>query len=412
MIESIMPWTSIIFALGLTVLNINYSDGASNVYYAVYTLTIFILIITKYINDTKKDSYLRKTEMICIVSMGLIIILYMCTILKYGYIESSLITRLQAFIAYSLTSIIAGISIIKNNKFNEFYMNTKRINIYMQIIFIIIALPKIIIQRVNPSEILQASNNQSVGYMCTLFITLNLYYLVLDNEKIVGKKYIRNKILYFILNIINILILLYTGARGAFIASIVSCICIIIIYIISQHIKIIDILIYILILFVSAILIYIMMNLDIIQNGLNRIFSFIDIDTLSINMQGTSGRDILYDRTLDAIKDSPILGEGMGAYLYELGFYPHNIILQVLYETGIIGFAIFSMINVNLLYRLLKKVRYDNRYTIVLIIFLNTFINLLFSGEYTIHGEFWFVLGVISMLKENRKQKYNRDNRS
>ena len=50
----------------------------------------------------------------------------------------------------------------------------------------------------------------------------------------------------------------------------------------------------------------------------------------------SEGRDIIYKKAAVGIIDSPIWGHGIGSFDNYSGTYPHNIILQLLYEGGII----------------------------------------------------------------------------
>lgn len=51
----------------------------------------------------------------------------------------------------------------------------------------------------------------------------------------------------------------------------------------------------------------------------------------------SNGRDIIYDLTLDGILNSPIIGNGFDLFDFNTGYlYPHNFILQMLYDGGIV----------------------------------------------------------------------------
>ena len=51
-----------------------------------------------------------------------------------------------------------------------------------------------------------------------------------------------------------------------------------------------------------------------------------------------NGRDIVYQITVDGIKEKLFLGHGISSFDYYTNLdYPHNILLQMLYDTGIVG---------------------------------------------------------------------------
>lgn len=59
-------------------------------------------------------------------------------------------------------------------------------------------------------------------------------------------------------------------------------------------------------------------------------------DKVSDNESMSASRGILYKKALSGFVDSPIWGHGIGSFDNYSGVYPHNIILQLMYEGGII----------------------------------------------------------------------------
>jgi len=58
-----------------------------------------------------------------------------------------------------------------------------------------------------------------------------------------------------------------------------------------------------------------------------------------------SGRDQLYEESLSIIKANPIVGVGLAGY-YDRGpmFYPHNLVLQLMMDLGVVSIPILSLI--------------------------------------------------------------------
>src|SRR5699024_3188038 len=51
----------------------------------------------------------------------------------------------------------------------------------------------------------------------------------------------------------------------------------------------------------------------------------------------SSGRDTIYENVIKLILENPIIGKGISYYaVYSEGWYPHNIVLQLMLETGIV----------------------------------------------------------------------------
>ena len=90
---------------------------------------------------------------------------------------------------------------------------------------------------------------------------------------------------------------------------------------------------------------------------LNRLFSIFDLnDKIGL---GDLERLNALKFSFDILSQNFITGSGFGNYPYEIlgydtRYYPHNIFAEILSETGIIGFILFSSILI-LLYKMIKK---------------------------------------------------------
>jgi O-antigen ligase len=105
---------------------------------------------------------------------------------------------------------------------------------------------------------------------------------------------------------------------------------------------------------------------------------------------------------LNNFKQNILFGVGFGAYEFTtITFgkisYPHNIFIELLSETGVIGITLFSIILVSTI-RMLRKL-YERMdlfsFLFVLSIFITSFINANFSGHIGFNLMFWFSCGLI-----------------
>jgi O-antigen ligase len=95
-----------------------------------------------------------------------------------------------------------------------------------------------------------------------------------------------------------------------------------------------------------------------------------------------------YWRALRLWAETPILGHGIGSWPLLVGLgdikeYPHNIILELLVELGLVGFLLFLAIPLKALYRSvsLKAIQKAPILLILLMIFADLFVNALCSGD-------------------------------
>lgn len=110
----------------------------------------------------------------------------------------------------------------------------------------------------------------------------------------------------------------------------------------------------------------------------------------------------LINFTLNKIADNPIFGYGLGSFSKEYynidgRYYPHNIILEIWFELGLIGLIIFGIL------LLLLFIKFDVKKNIVyIILLLPPLFNSLKSLDFTEHRLMFFCFGMILSLSNNK----------
>lgn len=94
-------------------------------------------------------------------------------------------------------------------------------------------------------------------------------------------------------------------------------------------------------------------------------------------------RGTLFKLAIMEFQKSPIVGMGPMGYLVKYGLYPHNAILQILCETGIIGFLFFMTFIIWAIIRMLRigRRRKEIRYLILLFV--------AYAIQANISGDLW-----------------------
>lgn len=136
--------------------------------------------------------------------------------------------------------------------------------------------------------------------------------------------------------------------------------------------------------------------------GLNRIM--VTLYRIQENTDFTSGRIDIYKQAIQVIFDNPF-GIGLFGYLKKIdgatiGYYPHNIFIEIALNWGIIIFLIFILFSLYFFYRFLKIK--DKRYRNFIWIFCLLNMNLLVSNSYMKYQFFWLFLA-ISLNKSYRR---------
>lgn len=100
------------------------------------------------------------------------------------------------------------------------------------------------------------------------------------------------------------------------------------------------------------------------------------------------------------IYNSPFIGHGIGGDYFTLGFYSHNIFVDWLIETGIIGTIILCIIFYNCYKNLYKLSKLNQVFIVVMIFFIYAVVHNMFSGYWITSNIHWLVFGIV-MSKNN-----------
>ena len=127
----------------------------------------------------------------------------------------------------------------------------------------------------------------------------------------------------------------------------------------------------------------------------------------------SNGRDLTYSLAISGIKNAPILGHGIGSFNVKYGTYPHNFVLQMLYEGGIVLLLIFSIPILYGVYALIfeNKLSQQNKF-LLLFLFCTAIMRLLISYEYWREIYFWMYISLsLCILATNKKKKEKEENK-
>ena len=117
------------------------------------------------------------------------------------------------------------------------------------------------------------------------------------------------------------------------------------------------------------------------------------------------GRELLAQKAIEAISQSPVLGYGFTGDRYLLGIYVHNFILEIWLHFGIIlgSILLISMFTL-IIVALAKTIRSRREFTFVLMLVCMMLVKLLLSSTYTIEPYFYFMIGVcICTIRKNSR---------
>ena len=229
----------------------------------------------------------------------------------------------------------------------------------------------------------------SFGYWGVTLVLLSLYQIL---YKVISQKYFLY--LSYLGVIIGLTIIYASGTRSTLVAIIVGAF--FLFY--SKGMKKIMYSFTIAIIFgVIALLVY---NPQTIGNKASSFFTRV---TQTIKTGDSSGREVFYELAIQIFKQNPIIG---GRILYADGMYPHNVFLEVLMATGIIGFVVYFLFFKDCIKYIIKVKSVAEIYpeTIwIAVLWIQYFILSLFS--YNLHSspEVWYLTAMVLVLNKDFK---------
>ena len=226
-------------------------------------------------------------------------------------------------------------------------------------------------------------NPISLGHLCVTLLVLNfgLYTCLTRNYK-------RN-ILLALSSLVSLGVLMATMSRGALLAFLL-----LVFYIIIVKGKV-RILLFTMIFGICSLIL-----MSVIANY----FDFIDFDKIfgsyakvgSSSDQSAQIRFSSYIGALNQFSENYLLGGVIEER--STGYYPHNIFLEILMSTGVLGGILYLMILVFTIFKVFM-LKNDSYGLVISLLFLQYFVGSMFSGSVYNNNTFWYLLICILSFK-------------
>lgn len=313
------------------------------------------------------------------------------------------------FLVYSVYAMFVG----SNLAYGKEYVKTFK---YIHLITIIISVGILlsIPESLSTGKVVLGNTQyQQIAYMSAFCVGVFVYSLLFKPDFVFpyfkGKAFRSMEIFLAIVIGFNVLL---SGGRGGMVLLIVNVLFFVLLYSKKEGILIKGILYLALgfVVLVSTLAVIIASNDELstlYEYGSERAFSYVS-DSGGIDMQGTGGRDMVYNDAIKSLEENPF---GFGFFRsYGLFVYPHNFFLEILLDGGILYFS-FMVVFMIYLYNKLKKIlKLSTDFYCFLPVFTYPLIILLFSSTYKHNCMFWFCISFIfSYVILNNRHKIEID---
>lgn len=145
----------------------------------------------------------------------------------------------------------------------------------------------------------------------------------------------------------------------------------------------------------SLVLLQLTMPNTLVGASYDRAFAYLSVG--GIDWSGTSGRDVVYSRALALVDERLWLGYGPFGFIAGLTpyVYPHNLVLELLLASGLIGLMAVSAMVLIMVRRYFVLKHADPTLGGLGVLVTYQVVMLMFSGSYLAAATLWFALGLV-----------------
>ena len=332
-----------------------------------------------------------------VVVLLVILLLYMLTPVFYDESQDLYTTYLLVFGSECIRAAYIGLSLAKSddllklNKVMPFFL------VPSVLIIGAIGLATALIGGVIRSDAEDSGglNYQNISYYMAFAFSYFCYLLFFSNA---GNKH-RNRyvsLLYLFFIVFCVLVCLMSGGRGGFVLIVFDAL--FLFYLYNPGNSQGRIRVYVFMFFLSILLFSVLSHFDVLNSdGMQRVLS---------NLTEDSAREDLYQSAFDAFLSSPIIGNGVGSIWWTVGYYSHNIVLDLLAEVGIIGMLFFVLILAKTFFSLMNWQKSTPVLVLFLMIFVNNIVFCFFSGYWFGAMQLFFVCAFVYCLKQTNIEEH------
>lgn len=239
---------------------------------------------------------------------------------------------------------------------------------------------------------------QDASYTASLSIGINVILLTypLDSYRFAPCRTFPYRILQFVLMAVAFFCAIAAGGRGGIILALLFFVFFIVRSVsIKKFSKRIGVFLIIAVIVATALAA--LLGSDYLQAGAKRFLMLFDDNALSSTsdaaINSISSRNVTRSRAFELIYGSPLFGSGLFSYYEKLGGYPHNIVLEILLQGGLVYLLLVTFFFIFLVHKA-RQVYCERPLSIMIAApAIYAFVMLLFSGTYLSNSQFWIALG-------------------
>ena len=351
----------------------------------VFSILFFIPVVVKFFTSTIQ--HLKNKDYIVLIFVTAVLSLFYLTRIRYGYVEPGYRGSFLSFGVRGLPAIFTAVIIAKNK---DYFTSMQK---WLQPIMLIYSLGVILVVTTSKNtQYIQFNfsrggmNYQTLSYCSAFAFNINLFLILMrgqyENFKIFDNEFW--KIVNMILLPVQIYCLFTGGGRGAM-GNIVVVAAFLIYARIGCKLSVRAVGGTVIVAFIAFFAVSYIANKT-GNTGAVRLMEFFGNKESVLNNERTSMRSV----AVGFFWEKPIFGYGLGSVYYIMGIYSHNLFTDVLMEGGLAFFIpVCIIIGIIVIFHK-RMILMDINNVIQYMIFLSSFMMLMFSGYYFNDGGIWF----------------------
>ena len=384
----IIAWTfsNALLKFFLYFFNIKSSSGQLAIVYIIVAI-ISILLCFRYFSRMIPSSFLAVVLLFATVGVSFVI-----TFIQHGAFESEIVSEFKAYFAMALCTILITL-IISWRKKNDINLN---------VVFILVSLLTLISfmslfrgDSLTTGGYIRDSSGliyQNVSYYSAHAFGLTLFHIT-ETKKVKPLSWLY-RIICFIYLIVQVSTCFLSGGRGGLVLLVILLISSILLYLGKKAYKIV-VPAGIFIIIVRFTVPWLINTLNINIKGLTRILSFLNGNLID------DGRSSLYHKSFVLFQENPIIGNGIGSIFHYLDNYSHNMFLDILVETGIVGLIVFVVLLIAFIKKDVLLYRQGSLFRFLTIIFICGITLNMFSGYIWVNPHVWLPISVVLTIRKS-----------
>lgn len=379
-----------VFFAVLTILGLTYEGSSSSNVYLVYLTSVIVALSCVSFRGIFKGGLAVKHLLILFIPGAVL-----CAFLvdnSMGRIESQSWSTFALWIVFGVPAFIAGIAAAKTMQLLNF-------SLILEPLMLLFSVATLIYGVGNFTSGLQSSGlggstYQMAAYLSALSFGMNLYHIYFGENHSRWRFATTSSYTFVCLLLLPLqaLTTLLSGGRGGMVlVGVYSLVLTIFALVYRTKSRVSRGILSLLLLLIAAMLAipYILQS-DFAPRIVQRTFAYLSSD--GIDWAGTSGRGVLYEEAWLAIQDSPLVGYGL--FSWSIGDFPHNLILELLLNGGVLYLALWAFLFIHIIVRILVTANYNPEVLALLVIMSFSLVTLMFSGTYWSNSGFWYFIGV------------------